>query len=94
MARRSKDVQFTALMHHINVDLLRQSYYALKRNSAPGIDGMTWKKYGEAIEESLQSLNNKIHRGTYRPRPAKRTMIPKADGTQRPLSIIILYSIV
>lgn len=89
-ARQSKEVRFTALLHHITVELLEESYYALKRNSAPGIDGVTWRAYGENLEEKLTELHNRIHRGGYRARPARRSYIPKPDGTQRPLSILCL----
>ncbi len=86
-AQTRKDVRFTALLHHITVDLLEQSYFALKRGAAPGIDGVTWHAYGEGLSESLQDLHQRIHRGSYRAKPARRTMIPKADGSERPLSI-------
>ena len=86
-ARQSKSVRFTALLHHITVDLLKRSYLSLERNSAPGIDGVTWQAYGEDLEAKLTDLHDRIHRGSYRARPARRTYIPKADGSQRPLSI-------
>ena len=89
-ARRKKDIQFTALLHHITVDLLEQSYFALKRNSAPGIDGMTWLTYGRNLKDRLTTLYSRIHKGNYRASPARRTMIPKADGSERPLSILCL----
>jgi len=86
-ARQSKSVRFTALLHHITVDLLKRSYLSLERNSAPGIDGVTWQAYGENLEAKLTELHDRIHKGSYRARPARRTYIPKADGSQRPLSI-------
>jgi group II intron reverse transcriptase/maturase len=86
-ARQSKTVRFTALLHHITVDLLRQSYIALKRDAASGIDGVTWRTYGENLEAKLKDLHERIHKGSYRARPARRTYIPKADGSKRPLSI-------
>jgi group II intron reverse transcriptase/maturase len=89
-ARQKKDVQFTALLHHITIELLEQSYFALKRNSAPGLDGVTWYTYGDNLIEKLTALHGQIHQGSYRARPARRTMIPKADGTERPLSILCL----
>jgi len=79
-ARQSKSVRFTALLHHITVDLLKQSYLALERDSAPGIDGVTWQAYGENLEEKLTDLHDRIHKGSYRARPVRRTYIPKADG--------------
>ena len=89
-ARRSKTVRFTALLHHITTDLLKRSYFALARDAAPGIDGVTWQAYGESLEEKLKDLHDRVHRGSYRARPAKRTYIPKADGSKRPLSILCL----
>jgi RNA-directed DNA polymerase len=86
-ARLKRDVRFTALLHHITIDLLKQSYIALKRDAAPGIDGVTWRAYGERLDETLRDLHERIHKGSYRARPAKRTYIPKADGTMRPLSV-------
>ncbi len=90
VAQQGKDVRFTALLHHINVELLERSYYALKRDAAPGIDGVTWQAYGERLEQSLLELHERIHKGSYRARPARRTMIPKPDGSNRPLSILCL----
>jgi RNA-directed DNA polymerase len=85
-ARHSKSVRFTALLHHITVDLLKQSYLALERDSAPGMDGVRWQAYGENLEEKLTDLHDRIHKGRYRARPARRT----ADGSQRPLAIFCL----
>ena len=89
-ARQSKSVRFTALLHHITIDLLERSYLSLEKDSAPGIDGVTWQTYGENLEEKLEDLHDKVHRSRYRARPARRTHIPKADGSKRPLSILCL----
>jgi RNA-directed DNA polymerase len=86
-AQQGKDVQFTALLHHITIALLERSYFALKRNSAPGSDGVTWQDYGENLKDKLTDLHTRIHRGSYRARPARRIYIPKADGRERPISI-------
>ena len=86
-AQQSRDVRFTALLHHITIELLKQSYLALKHDAAPGIDGVTWQSYGENLEEKLKVLHDQVHRGSYRAHPAKRSYIPKADGSKRPLSI-------
>ena len=75
-------------MHHITVDLLRESFYQLKRNSAAGMDGIKWKGYQTDIENRLENLHRKIHIGSYRPKPARRVYIPKEDGSKRPLSVI------
>lgn len=87
VARRDKEAKFTALLHHITVDVLRRSYYDLKRKAAAGIDGVTWQAYGEGLDSRLHELHARIQRGSYRSLPARRVTIPKPDGRQRPLSI-------
>jgi RNA-directed DNA polymerase len=89
-AKQDKEVRFTALLHHVSVDLLRSSYYSLKRRAAAGVDGMTWAEYGENLEERLADLHGRIHRGGYRAKPSRRVWIPKSDGRQRPLGIAAL----
>lgn len=89
-ARRDKKQKFTALLHHVTIGLLRDSYYSLKRVAAPGVDGVRWQQYGEGLEERLQDLHDRVHRGAYRAQPSRRTYIPKADGRQRPLGIAAL----
>jgi RNA-directed DNA polymerase len=89
-AKRDKKMRFTALLHHVNVDLLRASYFALKRSAAPGVDGVTWQEYGDGLEERLADLHGRVHRGAYRAQPSKRAWIPKADGRQRPLGLAAL----
>jgi RNA-directed DNA polymerase len=89
-AERRDRVRVCGSPHHITVDLLKQSYLALERNSAPGIDGVTWQAYGENLEEKLTDLHDRVHKGSYRARPARRTYIPKADGSQRQLAILCL----
>jgi RNA-directed DNA polymerase len=89
-AKRDKSMRFTALLHHVNPELLRASYFELKRQAAPGVDGMTWQEYGRKLEERLDDLHGRIHRGAYRAKPSKRAWIPKADGRQRPLGIAAL----
>jgi RNA-directed DNA polymerase len=89
-ARRDKKQKFTALLHHVTVGLLRDSYYSLKRKAAPGVDGVTWEQYGEGLEERLGDLHDQVHKGSYRAQPSRRTYIPKADGRQRPLGIAAL----
>ena len=87
-AEKDKQVQFTALLHHVsNVEHLRAAYYALKRDAAAGIDGETWEHYGEALEANLADLSGRLACGTYRAKPVRRAYIPKADGRQRPLGI-------
>jgi group II intron reverse transcriptase/maturase len=89
-ARQGKKVRLTALLHHITIELLERSYFALNRKSAPGIDGVTWQAYGETLEENLPDLHGRIHRGSYRARPGGRSYTPKPDGTRRPLSVLCL----
>jgi RNA-directed DNA polymerase len=89
-ARQKKKEKFTALLHHVNVDALRLAFYALKRDAAPGVDGLTWQEYEQDLEVRLEDLHGRVHRGAYRPQPSRRTYIPKADGSQRPLAIAAL----
>jgi group II intron reverse transcriptase/maturase len=89
-ARLRKKEKFTALFHHITVDTLRTAFYALRRKAAPGVDGMTWEDYEADLEPRLADLHKRVQRGAYRPQPSRRTYIPKADGTRRPLSIAAL----
>jgi len=89
-AKKRRQERFTALLHHVNVDLLRKSYYALKRQAAPGVDGVTWQEYETRLEDRLVDLHNRVHRGAYRAQPSRRVYIPKADGRQRPLGIAAL----
>jgi RNA-directed DNA polymerase len=89
-AKKRRQERFTALLHHVSVDLLRDSYYALKRQAAPGVDGVTWQEYETGLEGRLADLHNRVHRGAYRAQPSRRVYIPKADGRQRPLGIAAL----
>jgi group II intron reverse transcriptase/maturase len=89
-ARKDGKLKFTALLHHVSIDLLRQSYYSLKKQAAPGVDGMTWEEYGQNLEVRLADLHGRVHRGAYRAQPSRRVWIPKADGRQRPLGIATL----
>ncbi len=89
-ARRDKKMRFTALLHHVTPELLRASYFGLKRQAAPGVDGVTWQEYGCDMEARIPDLHERIHRGTYRAQPSKRAWIPKANGRQRPLGIAAL----
>ena len=90
-ARQRKKEKFTALLHHVTVDLLREAFLALKRRAAPGVDGVTWQDYEADLEGNLRKLHAQVHRGTYRTQPVRRRFIPK-PGTdkQRPLGIASL----
>ena len=89
-ARKDRKLKFTALLHHVSIDLLRDSYFSLKKQAAPGVDGMTWEEYGQDLEARLADLHGRVHRGAYRAQPSRRVWIPKADGRQRPLGIAAL----
>lgn len=79
--------RFTALLHHVSVDRLREAYLTSKKYAAAGIGQVTWQHYGERLEENLRELHARVHRGAYRAKPTRRVYIPKADGRQRPLGI-------
>jgi len=89
-SRRDKKQKFTALLHHVTIDLLRDSYYSLKRKAAPGVDGVTWEQYGEGMEEQVKDLHDRIHRGAYRGPTVEEKYIPKADAGNGPLGIAAL----
>src|SRR3979490_2093701 len=90
VARERKQERFTALLHHLNVDLLRDSFYALQRKASPGVDGVTWQEYETGLEDRLVDLHSRVHRGAYRAKPSRRVFIPKADGRQRPSGVAAL----
>jgi group II intron reverse transcriptase/maturase len=88
VAGQKRKERFTALYHHVyDVDRLRTAYRGLKHGAAAGVDGETWQHYGEALEENLRNLSERLKRGAYRAKPVRRTYIPKADGRERPLGI-------
>ncbi len=89
-ACKPEHVRFNALLHHVTVDLLYESFYALKRQAVPGVDGMTWREYEDGLRDRLDDLHDRIHRGSYRAQPSKRVYIPKGDGKLRPLGIAAL----
>jgi RNA-directed DNA polymerase len=89
-ARERKKERFTALLHHINPELLEAEFFALKKHAAPGVDGMAWRDYEQNLKANLEELHARVHRGAYRPQPSRRVYIPKPDGRQRPLAIASL----
>lgn len=89
-ARERKAEKFTALLHHIDDELLRGSFNAIQRKAAPGVDGVKWKDYAADLDLNLTDLRDRIHRGAYRALPSRRVYIPKADGRQRPLAVAAL----
>jgi RNA-directed DNA polymerase len=86
-AKENKEMKFTALLHHLTIELLRESFYSLKRKAAPGVDGVTWQEYEPGLEDRLVDLHSRVHRGAYRATPSRRVYIEKADGRQRPLGV-------
>ena len=89
-AKQHQKMKFTALLHHLTVDLLRESFYALKRKAAPGVDGVTWQEYQTGREGRLIDLHGRVQRGAFRAHPSRRVYIRKDDGRQRPLGIAAL----
>src|SRR6266446_3266664 len=90
-AVKDKKARFTSLMHHIyDLSMLREAYYGLKRDAAPGVDGETWRRYGENLESNLEDLAGRLRRGAYRAKPVRRAFITKEDGRQRPLGVTAL----
>jgi RNA-directed DNA polymerase len=90
IAQKDKDAKFTALLHHVDVDRLRTAYWALRPKAAPGVDGVTWRTYGQDLEGNLRGLHERVHRGSYRAKPVRRAYIPKRDGRLRPLGVAAL----
>jgi len=90
-ARKDKESRFTALFHYVyDLETLEWAYFKLKKEAAPGVDGETWRHYGETLGENLLDLSHRLQRGAYRAKPVRRTYIPKADGRQRPLGVTAL----
>src|SRR5262245_1446013 len=90
VARERKKERFTAVFHHISIDLLEEAFFELKANAAPGVDRLTWKDYEADLERNLGDLHDRVHRGAYRALPSRRVYIPKPDGRQRPLAVAAL----
>src|SRR3954465_5775981 len=89
-ARREKKGKFTSLLHHVTHEMLRTSFYALKRDAAPGVDGMTWETYEQGLDHRIEDLHARVQSGAYRALPSRRSYIPKEDGTKRPLAVTAL----
>jgi hypothetical protein len=86
-ARNNKEMKFTALLHHLTVEQLRESFHSLKRKASPGVEGVTGQEYEDGLEDRLTDLHGRVHRGAYRAKPSRRVHIEKEDGRQRPLAI-------
>lgn len=89
-AKENKELKFTTLLHHLTVDLLRGCFYGMKREAAPGVDGVRWQEYETGLEDRLHDLHSRVHRGAFRALPSRRAYIRKADGRQRPLGVAAL----
>jgi RNA-directed DNA polymerase len=90
VARKDKNARFTALLHHVTPGLLLRSFDGLKKDAAPGVDGVTWRDYERGALPRLAALRDRVQAGKYRAVPSRRVYIPKADGRLRPLGIASL----
>src|SRR5260370_16334060 len=89
-ARQRKKERFTSLLHHVDPAMLRTAFYAMKRDAAPGVDGMTWQTYEQKLDRGIEALHARVQAGTYRALPSRRSYIPKEDGSERPLAVAAL----
>jgi len=89
-AKRNKAERFSALLHHVTIERLRNAFLAINRDASPGVDGVTWEHYEANLESNLEDLHSRVHRGAYRAKPSRRAYIPKPDGRQRPLGVMVL----
>ena len=89
-AIRNREERFSALLHHVTVERLRDSFFGIKRNAAPGIDGLRWEQYEAQLDRNIDELHKRLHQGAYRAKPSRRAYLPKPDGRQRPLGIAAL----
>src|ERR1019366_113191 len=90
VARQRKKERFTSLLHHIDATMLRTAFYAMKRDAAPGVDGMIWKTYEQDLDRRIEELHKQVKSGAYRALPSRRSYIPKEDGSKRPLAVAAL----
>src|SRR6202140_598231 len=89
-AKQRKKEKFTTLFHHISVGLLRLAFFEIKKDAAPGVDGLTWQDYEADLDRNIEDLHDRVHSGAYRAQPSRRLYIPKPDGRQRPIAIAAL----
>jgi hypothetical protein len=85
-----KKERFTSLLHHVDLAMLRTAFYAMKRDAAPGVDGITWETYEQDLDRRIETLHERVQAGTYRALPSRRSYIPKEDGSKRPLAVAAL----
>src|SRR6266498_3769593 len=89
-AGQRKKERFTSLLHHIDPAMLRTAFYAIKRDAAPGVDGMIWETYERDLDRRIGDLHARVKSGAYRAQPYRRSYIPKEDGSKRPLAVAAL----
>ena len=89
-AAKDRKKKFTSLLHHIDPPMLRTAFYALSRNAAPGVDGVTWEEYEKDLDRRIEELHGRVQSGAYRALPSRRRFIPKSDGSKRPLAVAAL----
>jgi RNA-directed DNA polymerase len=89
-ARQRKKERFTSLLHHVDSAMLRTAFYAIRRDAAPGVDRMTWTAYERDLDRRVEDLRARVHAGTYRALPSRRSYIPKEDGSKRPLAVMAI----
>ena len=89
-ARQRKKEKFTSLLHHVDTAMLRTAFYVMKRDAAPGVDGMTWETYERDLDLRIEELHTRVRSGAYRALPSRRSYIPKEDGSKRPLAVMTL----
>jgi RNA-directed DNA polymerase len=90
VARSDGRVRFTALLHYVTVGRLEAAYRAIGPDAAPGVDGVTWRDYGQNLGENLEDLHGRVQRGAFRAAPSRGVFIPKPDGRLRPLGVASL----
>ena len=86
-ARQRRKEKFTSLLHHVNPATLRMGFHAIKRDAAPGVDGVTWETYEQDLDHRIEELHTRVYTGAYRAQPSRRSYIPKEDGSKRPLAV-------
>jgi hypothetical protein len=91
-ARKDPKFQFTSLAHLLNEGFLKECYFSLGRDRASGIDGVSWKEYGERLDENINDLVSRLKAKRYKPQPSRRVYIDKDEHSKRPLGLPTLTS--
>src|SRR6201997_1536897 len=66
VVRQRRKERFTALFHHLSIPMLRTAFFALKRDAAPGVDWLRWQDYETDLDQRIEDLHARVHRGAYR----------------------------